>query len=182
MEEEYCLQKVVPTVREGSEWTCLGWSCPNKVAKYYLLCCLKQQFTIQEIVRNLRVHLKKSQRNETAPQLMTLFRKVVSADMVGREERLNRTGLHLTGRAWGERRPSPGCPSEVYKAKAIVVFNFEFIFYNIQTLLQTLCCRKMPIISFQITGGVHNVAVALQSPKIFSLLLVLYPILAIVDT
>ena len=35
MEEEYCLQKAVPTVREGSEWTCLGWSCPNKVAKYY---------------------------------------------------------------------------------------------------------------------------------------------------
>ena len=40
------MQKVVLTVGGGSEWTCLGWSCPNEVVRYIALCFQKQTFTI----------------------------------------------------------------------------------------------------------------------------------------
>ena len=34
MGEGYYLQKVVLTVAEGSEWTCLEWSCLNEVVRF----------------------------------------------------------------------------------------------------------------------------------------------------
>ena len=112
MGEGYYLQKVVLTVAGGSEWTCLEWSFPKEVVRFNVF--QKQTFTIQEAAGNLM-----SQIYPTVFRWKTLFRREVSASMVGRAERLKRTGLGWIGRAGRGRgrgrgsQNSTGCLSEV---------------------------------------------------------------------
>ena len=113
MGEGYYLQKVVPTVAGGSEWTCLEWSFPKEVVRFNVF--QKEIFTIQEAAGNLMSQIYPT----TVFRWKTLFRREVSASMVGRVERtgLGRIGRAGRGRGRGSQN-STGCLSEVHNSPA----------------------------------------------------------------
>ena len=131
----YYLQKVVLTVAEGSEWTCLGWSCPNKVVRlitlfpetdiYYPGSCGKAEGLFGD----------KSERPNHFPIEDSFSESSVSKyGWEGRE----------TGPNWRSRdgeRPQPWLP--VRGVQQLFQHECRFKLLNLK-LLQILCCHTMP--------------------------------------
>ena len=182
----YYLQKVVPTVRGGSEWTCLGWSCPNEVVRYIALCFQKQTFTICHPGSCGKPDGLFGDQSEEPNRFPT--EDSLSESSVGKFGWVEGREVEEEGWArprWksreGEDMSQPWLPGRGTYATA-KQHNCWFRFLNFNTIANPVLSYNAMWWCFHVlTGGVKNVAIATQTSRTFSTLPVLLLFLVILN-